>query len=913
VTDGTNPVSGVTITFSHNAHTETTAADGSYSYAVPWNTSTTITPSHVAYASWAPPSRTLNSISANQPSQAFVGTIRTYTVSGTITSGSNPIQGATVTFSHDGGSVTTGADGAYSRSVNHGTTTTLTPSHVGYGSWTPSTRTLTSITANQPAQDFSCTINTYTISGSVTDGTNPVSGVAITFSHDAHTETTAADGSYSYAVPWNTSTTITPSHVAYASWAPSSRTLNSISANQPSQDFVGTIKTYTVSGTITSGSNPIQGVTVTFSHDGGSVTTGADGAYSRSVNHGTTTTLTPSHVGYGSWTPSTRTLTSITANQSAQDFSCTINTYTISGTVTDGTNPVSGVTITFSHSAHTETTAADGSYSYAVPWNTSTTITPSHVAYASWAPPSRTLNSISANQPSQDFVGTIKTYTVSGTVTSGGNPIQGVTITFSHDGRMATTGADGTYWRSVDHGTTTTLTPSRGGYAGWSPATRTFTNITANQPAQDFSSTINTYAISGTVTDGTNPVSGVTITFSHDAHTETTAADGSYSYAVPWNTSTTITPSHVAYATWAPPSRTLNSISANQPSQGFVGTIKTYTVSGTVTSGGNPIQGVTIAFSHDGGTVTTGADGAYSRSVNHGTTTTLTPSHVGYGSWTPGTRTLNDITANQTGQDFSCTITPEIVVEGNSLDIPAGDTTPRPEDHTDFGEILVAGGTVVHTFTIKNTGSAELILAGATPVTISGTNAADFTVTLQPTSPLSASTGTTNFTVRFDPSATGPRTATISIANNDADENPFDFAIAGTGVVVATAFVPVEPCRMYDTRVDSGASAGSPALSSGERREFAATGRCGIPSDAKAVSINVTAVGATATGDLAVVGGHITSTLSSVLSVPVGRARANNALVQLSIDGDGAIAIINVTAGSLHVIVDVNGYFGYFR
>ena len=37
----------------------------------------------------------------------------------------------------------------------------------------------------------------------------------------------------------------------------------------------------------------------------------------------------------------------------------------------------------------------------------------------------------------------------------------------------------------------------------------------------------------------------------------------------------------------------------------------------------------------------------------------------------------------------------------------------------------------------------------------------------------------------FDPSATGFRTATVSIANDDADEDPYDFAIVGTGIVVS--------------------------------------------------------------------------------------------------------------------------------
>lgn len=64
---------------------------------------------------------------------------------------------------------------------------------------------------------------------------------------------------------------------------------------------------------------------------------------------------------------------------------------------------------------------------------------------------------------------------------------------------------------------------------------------------------------------------------------------------------------------------------------------------------------------------------------------------------------------------------------------------------------------------------------------IGGTNAADFTVNVQPTSPVAATNGTTTFQVTFDPSASGTRTATISIANDDADENPYNFSIQGTG------------------------------------------------------------------------------------------------------------------------------------
>jgi len=62
-------------------------------------------------------------------------------------------------------------------------------------------------------------------------------------------------------------------------------------------------------------------------------------------------------------------------------------------------------------------------------------------------------------------------------------------------------------------------------------------------------------------------------------------------------------------------------------------------------------------------------------------------------------------------------------------------------------------------------------------------NAADFTVTANATTPVAAS-GQTTFQVTFDPSAPTLRWATISIANNDADENPYNFSIQGTGTAV---------------------------------------------------------------------------------------------------------------------------------
>jgi hypothetical protein len=143
--------------------------------------------------------------------------------------------------------------------------------------------------------------------------------------------------------------------------------------------------------------------------------------------------------------------------------------------------------------------------------------------------------------------------------------------------------------------------------------------------------------------------------------------------------------------------------------------------------------------------------------------------------------TGTDTQSDSLSDGFTITGTaPEIDVRGNGVSIADGDTTPSATDHTDFGSVHVATGTADRTFTIRNEGNGSLNLTDTPIVSISGAQSGDFSVSVVPTTPVAAS-GQTTFTARFDPSATGLRQATVSIANDDSDENPYDFAIQGTG------------------------------------------------------------------------------------------------------------------------------------
>ena len=115
------------------------------------------------------------------------------------------------------------------------------------------------------------------------------------------------------------------------------------------------------------------------------------------------------------------------------------------------------------------------------------------------------------------------------------------------------------------------------------------------------------------------------------------------------------------------------------------------------------------------------------------------------------------------------------------MDLKQGTTPIADGGSHDFGSHATGTNTDV-IFTIENTGDADLTLSGTPIITIGGTNADQFSVQLQPTSPVAASNNT-SFEIRFSPTSTGAKTATISIANNDGDENPYDLTINGTGTL----------------------------------------------------------------------------------------------------------------------------------
>lgn len=140
--------------------------------------------------------------------------------------------------------------------------------------------------------------------------------------------------------------------------------------------------------------------------------------------------------------------------------------------------------------------------------------------------------------------------------------------------------------------------------------------------------------------------------------------------------------------------------------------------------------------------------------------------------------------------------------------------------------------------------------------------------------------------------------AAIALAPAAAADGPFQFH-------------SLTPCRIVDTRNAAGPT-GGPALTSNVNRNFPIQGQCGVPVGAKAAALNVTIVGPNGNGHLTLWPSGGTRPTVSTLNYLTGEpALANGAIVPLSanVSADLTVAAFVVGGGTVHLILDVTGYF----
>jgi len=536
---------------------------------------------------WVPTSFVVTNIQSNQ-TRNFVGTLQTFSV----LIGSTPVDADIYVNGVDSGFNT-----PYNFTMNYGTSATYTVQKPGY-TWAPAQFVVTNITANAN-QTFVGTIMTYTV-----DITSTPTGAAI-YKDAVNTGFTTP---HQFVMNYGTSGTYTVQMAGYT-WAPTSLVVTNIAANT-SQNFVGTLMTYTVDITSTPAGAAIYK---------NAVDTGFTTPHQFVMNYGTSGTYTVQMAGY-TWAPTNFVVTNIMANTS-QNFVGTIITYTvnITSTPTDADIYVDGVDSGF-----------NTPHIFTMNYGTSATYTVQRVNCSGWTPTNFVVTNIMANT-SQNFVGTIITYTVDITSapTDSDIYVNGIDSGFNTPHQFV-----------LDYGMSATYTVQMAGYT-WAPANFVVTNITANT-SQNFVGTILTYTV-----DITSTPTGAAI-YKDAVDTGFTTP---HQFVMNYGTSGTYTVQMAGY-TWVPVDFVVTNIMANT-SQNFVGTLMDYTVdiTSTPTNADIYVDGVDSGFNTP-----------YQFIMNYGAGATFTVQMAGY-IFTPDIFVVTNIMAN-TSQEFTgtaiyVTVTPD--------------------------------------------------------------------------------------------------------------------------------------------------------------------------------------------------------------------------------------------------------------
>ena len=119
-------------------------------------------------------------------------------------------------------------------------------------------------------------------------------------------------------------------------------------------------------------------------------------------------------------------------------------------------------------------------------------------------------------------------------------------------------------------------------------------------------------------------------------------------------------------------------------------------------------------------------------------------------------------------------------------------------------------------------------------------------------------------------------------------------------------YTPVPPVRLLDSRTGNGLSG---YFTSMAPRGFSVRGRGGIPSEAKAVTGNLTVTAQTALGYGFMAATASSEPTSSTLNFPKGDNRANGVTLSLSSGGGLQVVYAAAAGAKTHFVVDISGYF----
>lgn len=135
-------------------------------------------------------------------------------------------------------------------------------------------------------------------------------------------------------------------------------------------------------------------------------------------------------------------------------------------------------------------------------------------------------------------------------------------------------------------------------------------------------------------------------------------------------------------------------------------------------------------------------------------------------------------------------------------------------------------------------------------------------------------------------------------------------SVSGAPAANASSFVPITPCRLFDTRAEKPVGDRTTPLGPGEvftTPVWGSNGNCVMPTGATGVSISVAIINPSAASYLTVFPADAPKPLSSNLNWVAGQAPTPNAVTAM-LSADGRLSMFNLN-GTVDLLVDIVGYY----
>jgi len=297
------------------------------------------------------------------------------------------------------------------------------------------------------------------------------------------------------------------------------------------------------------------------------------------------------------------------------------------------------------------------------------TVTPTRQGYR-FEPPMKQYSAVQKDWLNENYVPSILTYTITGSLGVPGVAMKGLLENMVTD-------REGRYAVTVEYGWAGMVTPTKLGYR-FDPPTREYSSVQADLANEDYTASVLTFTISGNVGVPEVVMEGL-------PGDPVTDSQGKYQATVEYGWSGAVTPTKEGYR-FAPDRRTYKPVSGVEQGD-YAPHVRTFNIYGQVwtptISGTTGLAGVTLLGLP--GEPITDKEGRYAVTVEYGWSGKVTPSKEGY-SFEPAFVDYSKVIVNQRDQNFIATTRMAAVPDsaGEVLVIPT--TAVAPEQFAQTAE-----------------------------------------------------------------------------------------------------------------------------------------------------------------------------------------------------------------------------------